>query len=112
MGVQCMLYDNDMHEMLLIEEHQANDRHKIDTPICFTVLPNQHSTDTYHAVVSYQSMMVRWWQVGLTTSKMLSQVTLQAPVTHLTMFDWPHPAQGAGQSANISLTVEKPAGAP
>lgn len=51
--------------------------------------------------------MVRWWQVGLSACKLHSQVTLNAAVTHLAMFDWP---SAMGQAVSISLPVERPAG--
>jgi len=106
--VQCTLYDNDLHELMLVED-LSGDRQRSDAPICFAVLPNSHSNDAYHLVVSYQSMMIRWWQVSLTTSKLHSQVTLNAPVTHLTMFDWPS-ASGHSVSMSTQLPVEKPPG--
>lgn len=106
--VQCTLYDNETHEVMLFEEG-AGERQRGDCPICFATLPNPNSNETYHLVVSYQSMMIRWWQVSLTAGKILAQVTLNAAVTHLTVFDWPSPT---GQSANISPVVEKPAGSP
>lgn len=107
--VQCTLHDNELHEVMLVED-LAGERQRSDSPICFAVLPNSLSNDdAYHLVASYQSLMVRWWQVSLTTGKLHSQVTLNAAVTTLTMFDWP---STAGQTASISLPVEKPAGSP
>jgi len=79
----------EIHEVLLHED-TGGDRKIVEIPICFSVLPNEQS-DAYHLVVSYTTLMVRWWQVGLTAVKLQSQVTLTAAATHLAVFDWPVP---------------------
>lgn len=104
--VQCVFGGGDFNDLMLLEEG-ANERTRSDAPVCFAVLQNFHS-DCYHLVASYQSSMVRFWQVNLTVAKLQSQTTLQAGVaTHLTMFDWP---RSPGRSASASPTVEKPSG--
>merc|ERR1719454_1746961 len=92
----------------------AGDRQRSDSPICFAVLQNHYCCDAYHLVASYQSLMVRWWQVSLTGGKMLSQVTMNHAITHMTMFDWPSAtaATAAAHPNHISLPVEKPVGVP
>jgi len=106
--VMCVFGGGDFNDLMLLEDG-ANERQRSDAPVCFAVLQNFHS-DCFHLVASYQSAMVKFWQVNLTTAKLQSQTTLQAGVaTHITMFDWP---RSKGQSASVSLAVEKPPGRP
>jgi len=104
---QFNLQDNELHEVMLVEE-SADVRKRWDFPITFAALPNTYCNDTYHLVATYQSSMIRWWQVGMTSGKMLSHATLNAAVTHLTMFEWTPPQS----SSTVPSQLEKPSGAP
>mmetsp|Transcript_46850 Transcript_46850/g.73079 ORF Transcript_46850/g.73079 Transcript_46850/m.73079 type:complete len:863 (+) Transcript_46850:105-2693(+) len=101
--VQIALGDKQLHEFLLLEDG-AGERQRSDCPVNFAVLRTQSHSETYHVVVSYQSMYLRWFQVSLTMGKLQAQVVLTATVTHLTLLEWPSPPRPG-------LPIEKPSGA-
>merc|ERR1719440_721875 len=93
---------------MLHEEGSGGERGRApDVPVCFAVCENKQN-DAFHLVVSYSTLMMRWWQVGLTAGKMLSQVSLPSALTHIAAFDWPlQKSQG-----EVAQQVEKPKASP
>lgn len=109
--VQATLPEGNRHEIMLVEEGEAWEmrRARADKAINFAVLPNSHS-EAYHLLASYKSLVVRWWNVTLSSGKVQSHLTLACAINHLTVFDWPCPGGGGGGQSGIS--VEKPPGKP
>lgn len=96
----CLLTVNDsvLHEQMLLEEG-ATERQRNDSPLAFVALPSQ-TADSFNMIVSYQSMMLRWWQVSLSQSKLQAHTTVTAAITHLAILDWPTTPAG-GQAPAI-----------
>lgn len=101
--VQTTLHDGRPHEIMLLEENPS-ERSRNDSPICFNIMPNS-SSGGYHFVVSYQSMTMRWWLVTGDKHKLQSHVMMNAPVTHLVLFEWPSSEQSANTAANRKSPV-------
>lgn len=85
----CHLTLNDfqLHEQYLLEE-SASQRQRSDVPLCCASLPNPLS-GSYHLVVSYESMLVRWWQVSLSSCRLSSHLTLTSAASQLALVEWP-----------------------
>jgi len=82
-----------LHEQMLLEEG-ASERQRQDVPLTCVVRPST-IPETFNIVISYTSLMLRWWNVSHSQCKLQAHVTLTAAITHLAVLDWPT-STGAG----------------
>ncbi|CAE8600125.1 unnamed protein product, partial [Polarella glacialis] len=78
----------ELFEMMLLDE-TATTKQRLDSPICGMALPNPEGDETFNMVVSYTSMVIRWWQVSLTSCRQQAHIVLTFAVNNLTAIHRP-----------------------
>ena len=98
----CMLSFSDwkVYDQMLLDDAAAL-RTRLDIPLCAALLPCDRKGGGdgggCSLIVSYASMIIRWWQVSLHTSLQQACLVLSSPLTHL-----------AALCASASPRMEKP----
>jgi len=75
-----------LYEQLLIKDTGVP-RYRKELPIAIAAL-DAPSSDGHHLLISYGSLMLRWWQLSLSNNKLIAFLTLGCPLTHLSAIDW------------------------
>merc|ERR550537_10642 len=79
------------YDQTLIED-AATVKQRSDVPLHSAAV--QYS-GYYHLIVTYQSMILRWWQVSLNQCKLQTHTALSSAMVHLTAIYWgPSPSAG------------------
>ena len=68
-----------VYDQMLLDD-TASLRTRLDIPLCAALLPGRGGCGV---VVSYASMIIRWWQVSLHKSIQQACLVLNSPLTHL-----------------------------
>eukprot|EP00931_Biecheleriopsis_adriatica_P028205 TRINITY_DN16859_c0_g1_i1.p1 TRINITY_DN16859_c0_g1~~TRINITY_DN16859_c0_g1_i1.p1 ORF type:complete len:618 (+),score=132.07 TRINITY_DN16859_c0_g1_i1:354-2207(+) len=97
----CMLTTKDwqLYEQMLLDEN-ATMKTRLDAPICGVATANQKEA-ALNLVISYTSMIIRWWQVSLGSCFQQACLVVNSPVTNLSLLTVPP----AAQSAQVQVTT-------
>ncbi|CAE7240428.1 unnamed protein product [Symbiodinium sp. CCMP2456] len=91
----CILSFSDwrVYDQMLLGD-SASRQTRMDIPLCAALLPSDAGSGGCSLVVSYASMIIRWWQVSLHTKIQQACLVLHYPVTHLAAQSCESPGRG------------------